>query len=169
MILASEGPFIANSIEISGSPSSAYSAWSNPNNISGIDNQFATVSFSGTATNQYSDTILATNFNFTIPSGATIQGVKVSTFRTFETSPIVFAPDIVVDKTVRLLYNGNFIGENKTKQWEYTSSQIYDYGGEYDTWSTNITKDMVKSSGFGVAIQTSRSGNLINGEGYKIV
>lgn len=63
----------------------------------------------------------------------------------------------ITDSIVQLVFNGNFIGNNKAIEglWPQSISSVASYGGENDTWGLSgsaLTSYLVKNSGFGISI-----------------
>lgn len=119
-------------------------AWSDPELAATSDTNVATATSGGLFTTHY---LLATNFGFSIPAGATIDGIVVGVERkegsTFED---------ITDSSIRL-YKGSFVGDNKATGTEWPTALTYaDYGGAADTWSAGLTAADVNASTFGVGI-----------------
>jgi len=130
-------------------------AWSNPGNITASDNNRASVSLNN---GEISDALVATNFGFTIPATATIDGVTVSieksgTRTTFFGFPIRY----INDNSIQLTIDGTTpIGDNKASATAWPSSDTpTQYGGATDAWNASLTPTDVNSSNFGVYIQAS--------------
>lgn len=89
-----------------------------------------------------------TNFGFSIPTGATIQGIIVKVKRCANNVR-------VVDRQIRLTTQGRILGENKAKfnlEWKNSSDWI-SYGNSTDLWRESWTPEKVNDTGFGVAIE----------------
>jgi len=125
-------------------------AWGNLSNITTSDDQYAACSI---AKNEASDYLNATNFGFSIPSTATIQGIEVQIELKSDTA------DTTSDQTIQLLVNGSRSGDNKAISDSYpTSDTTRNYGGTADTWGLNLTPADVNSTDFGISIQSYSSG-----------
>lgn len=123
-------------------------AWTNPGNAVSSNNSYAVASL--TAGNPTSHYLRVTNFGFTIPSGANIDGVTVE-FECFEN--VSFAD--VIDNSVRL-YTGSFVGADKASATEWPTADAYrTYGGAADLWSATLSDTIVNASTFGVGISAS--------------
>jgi hypothetical protein len=100
-----------------------------------------------------SNTLNTYDYGFSIPSGATIQGIKVSMGR-FGTSG-----SQISDAIVRLRLFGNYIGENKavtTETWnENEIETLKEYGGETDLWGTTLTAEDINTGNIGLDIAVS--------------
>ena len=91
--------------------------------------------------------LIAHNFTFGIPAGATIDGVEVEVERR------CFAGS-AIDSTIRLRStSGTLMGENKGDgtAWPGTAT-IRTYGGPTDKWGATLTPAVVNSSAFGVFV-----------------
>lgn len=122
-------------------------AWGVPGNAAASDNVRTTATLlSGTSpTSDYLD---LTNFGFSIPSGATINGVTVAIERS-----VSFASNSQ-DETVQLIKGGTAQGTNKADtatNWPTTEASV-NYGGVADLWALSLTDADVNASNFGVRI-----------------
>lgn len=124
-------------------------AWETPGNVFGSDNAYAQASApSVTALTYY---LKATGFGFTVPSGATINGIVVEIERR--------ASGTVKDASVRLYKGGALAGADRgdlETAWP-TSDASRTYGGATDLWGTTWTPADVNSSTFGVGLQAQMS------------
>jgi hypothetical protein len=106
----------------------------------------------------YSYFLKATNFGFTIPSGATINGVVV------EIRKRIWNQSNVYDETVKLVVGGVVSGTNKSVGANVQNMLSYSsYGGSSDAWGATLTDSVINASNFGVVFQTK--GNNY-GKGY---
>ena len=102
----------------------------------------------------YTQYLAGSKFQFAIPSGVTINGVKVSISKSSDTSDIS-------DVTASLCTNvtdpeANTIGNNlkKAGQWSSSGMQQYIYGGPTNLWgTTNLTTAAINSARFGFILQ----------------
>jgi hypothetical protein len=127
--------------------------WADPNYIKADDNNYADGSLSiGTP---ISYRLKATNFGFSLPAGATIDGILVEIGRYEEHTALN-----VKDYRVQLLdADGNLAGDNKAdtvNEWPL-SEETASYGGSSDTWNASPTKAMVEDSDFGVVLSVNGS------------
>ena len=106
-----------------------------------------------TLTNPQMSDYLDFDFDFNIPTDATITGIYVTVKK--------YDPHgLTLDDTVKLRVNGSRVGDNKASLdiWA-TSATIVEYGtGVTDTWGTSVTSTDVNGPGFGVSIRTGLSG-----------
>jgi hypothetical protein len=119
-------------------------AWSNPTNVTASDNSYASVSLSFFAV---SDALVATNFGFSIPGTATIDGITVS----IEKNGTGFTFDL----NIQLTKNGTTaVGSNYAliTPWPGSDTNV-GYGGAADLWGTTWTPAEINSSNFGVYIR----------------
>lgn len=125
------------------------SVWINANSIYADDNAYTYNELKEATSN----TLNTYDYGFSIPSGATIQGIKVSMGR-FGTSG-----SQIKDAIVRLRLFGNYIGENKavtTETWnENEIETLKEYGGETDLWGTTLTVEDINTGNLGLDIAVS--------------
>lgn len=97
--------------------------------------------------NPYRDQLLASNFQFEIPSGAKILGIS------FSITEAAGSENMIADFSVRALSNNAAVGldRGKTKAW---TSEFHPeiYGGPADLWGTTWTADAVNATGFGIGL-----------------
>lgn len=105
----------------------------------------------------YQDQLLATNFQFEIPTGATIQGIE------FAFNESADLGNSISDSSVRVLVGGAATGLDRRHSTSWTDSFHYAvYGGPNDLWGTTLTPDAIDTGGFGVGLTLqylSSSGN----------
>jgi hypothetical protein len=129
--------------------------WQNPTNAASSNNIYSTVASAGvTTTSHY---LSATNFGFSIPSGATIDGVVVEYERKANRAN---ALEQVVDATVKLVIGGSVVGTNKNSATRWpTAEAFFTYGSSSDLWGNTITQSDVNSSNFGVVLNVTITNN----------
>ena len=131
--------------------SSSASGWTNSGNVYVSDNKRAQYDLfiSGSNTTY----LTATDFGFSIPAGATINGVKVSV-ECFSYPSGMTTADI------------NLVGVSTTRKtgpflpWE-TTDTVYTYGGSTDLWGGTLTPDDINSSDFGFEIRGASNSPVI--------
>jgi hypothetical protein len=138
--MASQGPLSAGSGSTSGSP-----LWTNPGNITASDDTRAT---RANITAQTTTGVLTSeSHGFTIPSGATIDGIVVEIER-YGTG------GSLRDSSVRLTTGGTAVGDDKAdtvNNWPILSGEAYaTYGGATDTWGRSWTDSEINATTFGV-------------------
>jgi len=133
--------------------------WSNPGNITTAGSPYATVTL---APGNESDYLRATNYNFSIPSDATITGIVVTINRTGQQSlSIGFRDDLLyLVKDVSGSPQIQTGGDNKASSSTWpTSLGTATYGNSGDLWGLSWTPSDINNTNFGVAI--SVHSNLI--------
>lgn len=128
-------------------------AWTNPGNIVSSNDTRATSTIASGETTQY---LHATNFGFSIPSGATIDGIVVS----IERSNLNF--DTLVDTSVNIIKGGTRGSTNKASGTSWPSSDTAaSYGtGTTDLWGETWTDTDINASTFGVALRAQNNGGM---------
>lgn len=124
--------------------------WSNPTNALSSNNAYATCGRGPLGSVTYSHYLKATNFGFSIPFNATIEGIIVRIEKKGSHQNTG-----VADYVVKLIKSDSSLGtENKAKtgSWQYTADTNYDYGSASDLWSDLWTASDINSSNFGLAI-----------------
>jgi hypothetical protein len=134
-----KNPATAANIDDSGG-----NAWSNVNNVFASDDSRATCDYS--ASNQHTDYLRATNFSFSIPAGATIDGIECRSERSFGG----VAP--YYDRNVRIVKGGAIKTTNNASgvQWPVSDTYIT-YGGSSDKWGETWLVSDINASNFGFA------------------
>jgi len=138
---ASQGPSFAGT---GGDDSSIGTGiWSNTGNVTADDGASSTVTVFTSTPSQY---LTATNFGFSIPSNATIEGI---TFSIKESS----SNGIATDNAARSIKGGTVQSTDRSNNANLPLSATYtSYGGTSDTWGGVWTPGDVNSSNFGFAI-----------------
>lgn len=123
-------------------------AWTNPGNILASDNSNATASANTGVTTNY---LKATNFGFSIPTGATIDGIVVEFERKSNNT------GTGRDGEVKLVKGGTIGGDNKATatNWAFITDRYDSYGANNDLWGLTWTADDINSSGFGAVLAAS--------------
>ncbi len=120
-------------------------AWTSPGNITADDSFVAQVSLSAGQESQY---LYATNFGFSIPSGATIEGVIARFSR--------YGMGTVTDKHIYLMIDGEPFGSGSDLSsgatWPF-SETLDGIGGPTETWGFTPTAADVNHVNFGVALK----------------
>jgi len=127
-------------------------AWSSPDNAKASDDVYATSTFN-TAISHY---LKATNFGFSILSGATIDGILV------EIEKKASVAGRVSDTTVKIVKaDATFGTENKALGGTWTTSDTYySYGSSTDLWDETWTPVDINDADFGVGISGSITGGI---------
>ena len=125
--------------------------WNNPNNAKAADSAFAQ-SFAGDGF--VTNYLKATNFSFSIPAGATIDGILVEVEKQgFD------GGNAVVDGNARIVKSDGSLGtENKAdttdESWTFPAS-YYSYGSSTDLWGETWTASDINDADFGFAINAN--------------
>jgi len=114
-------------------------AWSTPENITADDGSNATSNPDFAKTTQ---TLVGTNFGFSIPTGSTIDGIEVLVQATGDTA--THTTEINVRK------DGSTVGTEKSQGVAYTTTMTdFTFGSVSDLWDLSVTAAEVNSSNFG--------------------
>lgn len=121
--------------------------WSSPGNIAAADNLFATASISNGDVSHY---LRGTNYGFSIPSSATINGIEVTINRSSSTA------SSIKDNVVSLVRGGVVVGANKAVDTSWSNSTVSaNYGSTSDLWATTWTPADINASNFGVVLSVA--------------
>lgn len=121
-------------------------AWSNPGNCTAADGANASVVLNpGTIAHW----LKATNFGFSIPSGATIDGIVAEVKWSSATATL---------NTVKLVVGGSVVGSNKSTGLAGGASSYKTYGGSADKWGLTPSVSDVNASNFGLVFGVSATG-----------
>ena len=131
--------------------------WANPDNAKVSDNSYATASPAGLGTFVYIHYLKATNFNFSIPVGATINGILVEA-EVVDLSPYNSAFESI---TYIVKADGSYGTANKVTNPQVTqlpTTEAYiSFGASNDLWSETWAYTDINDSDFGVGISFSYS------------
>jgi hypothetical protein len=130
-------------------------AWSNPNRIYVSDDSRSSTTLDNSEVSNY---LKGTDYDFAIPTNATILGIQVTIGRRASQDYRIF------DNQVKLVKNNTITGDNKAEStipWPTTEAD-YSYGGASDLWGTTWTPADINNINFGavVAVTCSRSSNV---------
>ncbi|OGY90712.1 MAG: hypothetical protein A3B31_02620 [Candidatus Komeilibacteria bacterium RIFCSPLOWO2_01_FULL_53_11] len=124
-------------------------AWSSVDNIKADDSSVAVAIL--TATNAESHYAKGTNFSFSIPTTATINGVVLEVEKKVGTCTVGTS---ISDNSVRLVKNGSVSGDDKQQGTAWPTSLTYaTYGGAADLWGLSLTPADINLTNFGAVIQ----------------
>lgn len=119
-------------------------SWTNLNNVTTSNNVYSVAGLFANGSANGSYYLKCRDFAFAIPTGATIDGIKVEVQK-FDT--------LIYDNAVRIM-KGDVIGstdKSSPDPWPASSTYI-SYGGENDLWGESWSPSDINSSGFGFAI-----------------
>jgi parallel beta-helix repeat protein len=145
---ASAGPNIAGT----GTDNNAVGSvtWTNPNNITNsAGNQYATANVGASAITHY---LQGTDFKFSIPTDATINGISVTIRRQYSGGGGGGAQ--IRDSGIYLLKTGAVVGNNLANtgsNWPNSMGNAT-YGGTSNLWGTTWTPEEINATDFGVVL-----------------
>jgi hypothetical protein len=120
--------------------------WSGAANINAEDGATADVTLGTGAAGIYSYYLQGTNFQFSIPSDATINGVVVEVKKKSPTGGSHF-----YDQSVRLMQGGDIVGDDKADAGSWPQGfGVTTYGSSSDLWGLSWTPSQINSYQFGV-------------------
>ena len=123
-------------------------SWTNPGNASSSNNSYAESAVSGFPSETDTFYLKATDFGFSIPGGATIDGILVEIEKSEST-----AADDVIDRRVRIVKGGTIGSTDKADATEWPTTDAYtSYGGAADLWGETWTPADINASNFGTVI-----------------
>jgi hypothetical protein len=117
--------------------------WANPNESLASDNSYARTSIKSPQVTKY---LRDRNFQFAVPSYATITGIIVYIEKKQD------AGANIQDNSVRIEINDVPVGNDKAKlgtTWP-TTDQVFTYGGFGDMWGLSLSPSDINNSTFGV-------------------
>lgn len=139
----SDGP--ANPTTAVNDASIGSQAWNSPGNVTASDNIRARQDISPLSSTNYLKT---TGFNFSIPLGATINGIVAEA----EVQSLDSPSDYIYDNAVRIVKSG-LVGTADRSSGAFWASEGYiSHGSASDLWGESWTPADINSSNFGVAI-----------------
>lgn len=140
----------ASAVTVSASPTSCwgngdwYYDWSNPNRAMANDGSYATISVDGGS----SPYLACTGYNFSIPAGATINGITVNIKRNSNST----SNGGSMDAAVRLIKAGSLAGVDRSTTTIYSTADVTEpHGGSTDLWGASWSYDDINNADFGVA------------------
>lgn len=146
MAVVTNAPIVATSDGTGDQP------WLNASNVLADDAAYAVCSL---ASGEYSDFLVVNEFGFSIPNGATVEGIELRVVRS--------AMGDTVDDSIRVMdLDGIVQGTNKADGVTTWPGSFGDgvYGGASDDWSAGLDYVDINSPGFGFKIKaTSGTGS----------
>lgn len=135
--MSSQGPNSAGTGENSGTGVT----WTTPTYVTVSDGKYAHSSNKGSLR-----ILRVTQFGFSIPAGATINGVYVETQR----KKVIYGGDISPYGSLQLQNNGTNLGTAKSLT-AWPSKEAWDnWGGTDDVWDASLTSEIINATTFGV-------------------
>lgn len=147
-----QSPDLATNVTNLSQGGAAASAWTNLTNITASDNNQVTCNI--TASN--SDYLYVTDFDFAIPTDATIVGITAQIERADLTNPTAR------DSVVQLLKNNTRVGSNLASHVTWPSTDgTRTYGSSTNLWGVTWSASDINSTEFGLALRVQRGYNSI--------
>lgn len=130
-------------------------AWANPGNITIEDANPSTATMTSSTTSHY---LKATNFGFSIPDDATIDGITVE----FKRSRGGGTP-AVKDSAIRIVKGGAISTTNLSAAAEWSTVLGWiSFGGVSNLWGETWTPDDINASTFGVVLSCSLAASKLS-------
>ena len=148
--MASEGPNSPGTVVSDATVGTI--VWGNPNEAKASDNIWAIAPGDG-----ISEYLLCTNFGFSIPDGATIDGITVAVEKNSFDSQFG-----VTDEHVKIVKGGSIGTTNKADtgtEWPTTDGTAT-YGGVSDLWGETWTAADINASNFGIVVSSDSSAGI---------
>ncbi len=127
-------------------------SWSNIGNIYSNDGTYATASI---PKNEITNYIVGTDYGFSIPVSATIDGITVELYRYSGANKTQDSEIYLTKDGVSTTGSNYAVGSN----WGNSSWESATYGGAADLWGTTWTPAEINSSNFGVMIAVIQGSN----------
>lgn len=132
-------------------------AWSGTAAVSTSDNSYATATLGIGEESHY---LKATSFGFSIPSGATIDGIVVE----WEQSQTMVAGANICDSKVRIIKGGTIGSTEQSMGGSWPTADTWaSFGGASDKWGETWTDSDVNAITFGAAISAINNGFIASG------
>jgi len=125
--------------------SGSYIDWANTDNVRTSNDAWATAALDR---DEQTETILATNFGFGVPGGATILGILVQV----EARTSGLASGAIREYNLQMYRDGAAVGDNLATggNWSGSYDTVYDSGGSTNMWGTTWTVAQINNPGTGV-------------------
>lgn len=151
VLAASSGEYSPSSATNSGASGRS---WTNPTNVYSSNNSDAYRSLSTSGSNRRTEYLEITDFGFSIPSGATIDGIEV----TVECA--ASRTNSISDEYLYLTKDGSSAATSNNASGYYwnTYDTDFDYGGTADLWGETWSVTDINSSNFGVLLRARNYG-----------
>jgi hypothetical protein len=140
----------------------ATGAWTTVSNALADDGAVASASNGSGAGQGFSTPLTVTNFGFSVPSYSIITGIEVEIDRRVSAGS-------ATDFSVTLVGGPNDQSANRAKGDAYTGTLTkITYGSQSDTWDSEITPELVNSTGFGVRFRFAGTSNTVEVDSIRL-
>lgn len=131
-------------------------AWTNPTNAEVSDGIYATATNPVSGTPAVTHYLKVTNYGFSIPTTASINGILVQVQR----KAFSDFTNNVIDNSINIVKSTGAIGAtNKATATHWPTTEAYaDYGSSSDLWGETWTPADINNSNFGAAVSASING-----------
>ena len=147
--------FLSPSSSANVSFSGADDSWTNPDNNQSLNDQYATATIGSSSDVTYY--LQATNFNFNISSGATINGIEVNIEN--HATCVGSCTSDIRDYRVRLVQSGTIGSTDRADTSTYwpASDGTATYGSSSDLWQGGWTVTNINDASTGVVLSATRT------------
>jgi hypothetical protein len=130
-------------------------AWTSPGNITAEDTTYASANLTLGVPSHY---LKGTNFAFSIPSGATIDGIVVEWKRFCSVGR---GTNTAADNAIRIVKGGTIGATDKSNGSNWPATNGYQsYGSSSDLWGETWSDTDINSSTFGAALSAKATSAL---------
>jgi hypothetical protein len=124
--------------------------WVNPGNVAASDGLYATFGNLPIAVGSHTNYLIISNFGFSVPAGAIINGISVDVQRSDPNRQ-------TGDYSIKILQGGSVGGTEHSSGTIWPATDQYQtYGAPSDLWGLSWTPAQINDPGFGVAIAAQR-------------
>ena len=147
-------------------------AWIDPDNAKTSNDTYTTSTNSSTAYDSSSSQYLvATNLGFSIPTGATINGIVVEL--EMKANYLDANKQVSYYNGLSILKESSIVGtpENGSSPYQFPTTEAYKtFGSSSSLWGTTWTSSDINDSGFGIRFKTNlQTNNNWNSTSYTII
>lgn len=145
--MPTQGPNIAGTGATDNARSAGAVAWTNPSNITADDGTYATVSLD----TQTSHDLIASNFGFTLPAGAVVQGIQIGIEAKADATgggPRLAPVPTVNDLSAAVTGSPRYSIDMPAEQYLSTSDTLYSNFGSAASNPGSFTREEVNDAGF---------------------
>lgn len=156
--MASVGPNTAGTASSDAGDGSGTFSWTDTAATAALDAAY-TIAASNASGTRYSRDLRLSNFGFSVPAGATINGVVAHIHRKYY-YPVGGG---CYDYVVKLVKAGAITGDNKASadMWGIGTIQDITYGAADNLWGVSLGVDDVNASNFGLVLQVYHVSALV--------